>query len=130
MLHTDLARDSTEPAAHDRRREERISIEFPNEVSGFNCAGRFESENTSTQNVSDASCNFHLTMEVEAGMVLAIRVMTMTNGMKADPAPVLFCVARVERIPGGYSVGAVKLAPRAPWSTQVLKSNPSQKFLF
>jgi hypothetical protein len=130
MLRTEIAGKPDKSTALDRRREERISIEFPIEVSGFNREGRFESESTSTQNVSGSSCSFHLKMEVERGMALAIRAMSSANGFHADSAPVLFYVGRVDPVPGGYCVGAVKLAPRAPWTAKIHEPEPSQKFLF
>lgn len=130
MLRADTATNAVEASIQDRRREERASVEIPIEVSGFDSTGRFESENTSTRNVSGSSCNFHLRMEVEKGMALAIRVLPCANGIKVDPAPVLFYVTRVDPIPGGYSVGAVKLSPRAPWSAEITEAKPRQKLLF
>lgn len=130
MLRESLSRKSAETAPHDRRREERISLELPIEVSGFDCSGRFQSEKTSTQNVASSSCDFHLRMEVEEGMVLAIRMISAPETRLSNLGTVLFYVARVNRVPGGYCVDAVKLAPRAPWSAEILKAKSLQGFLF
>ncbi len=102
----------------ERRLEERASIEFPIEVCGFDRQGRFHTERTTTRNVADSSCNFHLRMEVELGMVLAIRVISSPNGEEADSRPVLFHIVRLEVRPGEYSVGAVKPGPKVPWKVK------------
>ncbi|HKS80559.1 MAG TPA: hypothetical protein VJR23_03565 [Candidatus Acidoferrales bacterium] len=130
MLRQDVSENNAARAAHGRRYEKNFTIEFPIEVSGFDSSGRFQSEATSTRNVAASSCNFHLRMEVEKGMVLAIRVVSGSPARLADLSTVLFYVARVDRIPGGFSVGAVTLAPRAPWSAEVMAAKSRQGYLF
>jgi PilZ domain len=128
MARTNTTLDSSDLRPQDRRREQRIAVEYPIEVSGFDCMGRFGTEDTSTQDVSGSSCSFHLKMEVEKGMVLAIRM--LADADNATPAPVLFYVTRVDRTAKGYCIGAVKLAPRAPWNAEIHDANAHQKFLF
>lgn len=127
-MRPNITSGSEAPGLPERRKEERISVEFPIEVSGFDCAGRFVTEETSTQDVSGSSCGFHLRMEVEKGTVVAIRM--LTDASDAEPTPVLFYVTRVDRTSKGYSIGAVKLAPRTPWSAEVHDAQPHQRFLF
>ena len=129
MLRQAISRKSAETAPHVRRGEERVSIVFLIEVSGFDCSGRFQSEKTSTRNVASSSCNFNLRMEVEKGMVLAIRVISAQETRFSDLGTILFYVTRVNRIPGGFSVGAVKLAPRAPWTVEVMEAKPRGIFV-
>jgi hypothetical protein len=45
-------------ATHDRRREERIDLELPIEVCGFDSYLRFFTERTETRNVSGWGCQF------------------------------------------------------------------------
>jgi hypothetical protein len=128
MPRIEIAQDSAGLRPQERRKEVRVSVEYPIEVSGFDTLGRFDTEETSTQDISSSSCSFHLKMEVEKGMVLAIRMLTDTG--QANPAPVLFYVTRVDRTAKGYCIGAVKLAPRAPWSAEIHDAQPHQRFLF
>jgi hypothetical protein len=129
MLRTNNQENSATISSLDRRREERISVEFPIEVSGFDCHGRFCTERTSTEDVGESSCSFHLKMEVEKEMVLAIRVISHADGHEIDPHPVLFYVARVESIGEERTVGVVKLAPRAPWKSQFAKAKAAREFV-
>ena len=52
-----------------------IPIEFSMEVSGFDHAGRFFTERTSTVDASFCGCKFHLRTPVEKGTVVAIRLL-------------------------------------------------------
>jgi hypothetical protein len=103
-------------SAQDRRREPRDTVEFPIEVSGFDRFGRYHTEYTKTSNVSLMGCSFHLNMEVEKGLVLALRVFHPRNGRETSIGPVLFQVVRTEPRPDGCSLGVLRLQPENPWS--------------
>lgn len=112
-------------APHERRREPRVPIEYPIEVSAFDKFGRFRTELTKTRNVSLMGCCFDLHMEVEKGMVLALRVEHPKTACEAGSGTVLFHVVRVKPCPDGYSVGAMRLAPENPWIDYLAEAEDS-----
>jgi hypothetical protein len=79
-----------------RRREARMPLTFPIEVSGFDRRGHFFTEQSSCSDVGEASCAFRLRTEVPKDAVLAIRSFHWQNNNVLDSRPVLFQVARVE----------------------------------
>jgi PilZ domain len=111
----------------DRRREPRDTIEFPIEVSGFDRFGKFHTEYTKTSNVSIMGCSFHLNMEVEKGLVLALRVFHPRNGRETNIGPVLFQVVRTEPRQDGCSLGVLRLQPENPWSDYSQIASDPQK---
>jgi hypothetical protein len=79
-----------------RRREARLPLTFPIEVSGFDRRGRFFTEQSSCFDVGEASCAFRLHAEVEEDAVVAIRSFHWQNNNVLDSRPVLFQVVRIE----------------------------------
>jgi hypothetical protein len=105
---------STE-ASRDRRREKRIPLAFPVEVSGFDKRGRFFSERTVTVDVSESGCRFQLKTEVERGAVVAIKLVSRHTGQPQPDRPLLFKVARVAQESSGWTLGAAKIQPESLW---------------
>lgn len=105
-------------ASKDRRRESRLSLSFPIEVCGFNRFGRFFTERTITQDISDGGCKFRLRLEIEKEAVLAIRIITRRNGKETDSRPALFQVMWVEKRPEGWILGTMKLQPVTLWPVE------------
>jgi hypothetical protein len=102
-------------ASQDRRRERRIPLAFPVEVSGFDQNGRYFSEQTMTTDISESGCRFYLKIRVDRGAMVALKVVSR-GGSKALPdRPLLFQVARVTQEGDGWVVGAVKLQPESLW---------------
>jgi hypothetical protein len=97
------------------QRPERIASQFPIEVCGFDCCGRFFSERSETCNVSARGCKFYLRTEVERAAIVALRVIERYDHRGNDAAPVLFQVARIERESRGWSLGAAKLRAEDLW---------------
>jgi hypothetical protein len=126
---TDTGDGSTNGVAGNRRKEERSAVEFPMQVSGFDCGRSFRTEHTTACNIGNSSYNFHLHMKVENGMVRGLRALSCACGYEGDPTPALFYVARVEAIPGGYSVGVLKLIPTAPWKALQPEARERQELL-
>ncbi len=104
-------------ASQDRRRERRIPLAFPVEVSGFDQNGRYFSEQTMTADISESGCRFHLKIQVHCGAVVALKVVSRGNSKALPDRPLLFQVARVkqEGDGDGWVVGAVKLQPESLW---------------
>jgi hypothetical protein len=102
-------------ASRDRRREKRIPLVFPIEVSGFDRNGRFFRERTVTADVSESGCRFQLKTEVERGAVLAIKLASRDTNRQQLERPLLFKVARVAEEKSGWTLGASKLQPESLW---------------
>jgi len=94
-----------------RRREPRLPLTFPIEVSGFDRVGRFFTEQSSCFDVGAASCAFRLHTEVEEDSALAIRSFHWQNNNVLDSRPVLFKVARLDKSGEEWIVAAVRLQP-------------------
>jgi PilZ domain len=118
-------KESVSVTLQDRRRESRARIVYPIEVSGFDRFGRFHTELTKTRDVSLMGCSFYLHMEVEKGLVLALRVVHPKGACEAGSGTVLFHVVRVKPRPDGYSVGVMRLASENPWINYVTGTKDS-----
>ena len=99
----------------DRRREKRVPLVFPIEVSGFDRRGLFFSERTVTTDVSESGCRFQLKTEVERGAVVAIKVVSRHANRPQPERPLLFKVARVTEESNVWTLGAAKLQPESLW---------------
>lgn len=105
---------STE-ASHDRRKERRIPLAFPIEVSGFDANGKFFTERSVTMDISENGCKFQLKSRIERSSVVALKVLHRDDSGSLPERPLLFRVARVIRENDGWTLGAVKLQPESIW---------------
>jgi hypothetical protein len=103
----------------ERRRQARVNLRYPIEVSGFNLHGRYFTERTFTVDVSDGGCKFPLAIEVEKESVVAIRVITRRHGQETDTRPVLFHVNWVQAEPNAWTLGVSKLQAGAAWCSSI-----------
>lgn len=103
----------------DRRQQPRTEVKLPIEVCGFNRHGRFFSEKTATSDVSAGGCKFDLHTDVDKDSVIAIRVIKRRNGQELDSRPILFQVNWFQERPDGFTFGASKLQPGAPWADEL-----------
>jgi hypothetical protein len=106
------------PAGKNRRREPRYPYQLPIEVSGFDHAGRFFTEGTSTVDASFCGCKFHLRTPVEKGCVVAIRLLKARNQSERDRATLLFQVVHMAQESRGWTVGVWKLQSSNAWSAE------------
>jgi hypothetical protein len=81
---------SVSVVTQDRRRGSRATLAFPIEVSGFDRLGRFHTEHTTTSDVSLMGCSFHLNMEVEKGLILALSVVPPKGHARTNCVPFYF----------------------------------------
>jgi len=105
----------------EKRREPRVALELPIEVSGFNHTGRFFTEITLTSNVSDNGCGFGLHTEVDNDAVVAIRPIQQQEGAPCEVRRVLFRVAHVRQTEDAWTLGAAKLDQDKVWSFDSLR---------
>ncbi len=105
----------SEEASKDRRRERRIHLAFPIEVSGFDINGRYFAERTATSDVSQSGCRFPLQTEVGRGTVVAIKLVSREPGSAQPGRPLLFQVVWVARGEKGWTLGASNLQRENLW---------------
>jgi hypothetical protein len=91
--------DRPKLSGSNRRREPRLPLTFPIEVSGFERCGKYFVERTSCSDVGEASCAFLLRADIDADSVLAIRSFHWQNAGILESRPVLFQVVRLEASP-------------------------------
>jgi hypothetical protein len=94
-----------------RRREPRLPLTFPIEVSGLDRRGHFFTESSSCSDVGEASCTFRLQDDLEEDAVVAIRSFHWQNHNVLDSRPVLFQVARIEKDGEEWIVATIRLQP-------------------
>lgn len=102
-------------ANKDRRREARIPLSIPVEVTGFDVEGRFFSDPTKTVDISERGCSFRLRRRVERGGVVAIKVILKDSKHQPEQKPFLYQIARATADGDCWIVGAAKLQPESVW---------------
>ncbi len=107
---SDQHRASTEdyPKA---RREPRIATAMVIEVSGFDAAGCFFTERTSTANVSENGCCFRLNAGVGPNALIALQ----TGGGDLSSRPAFYQVVWRETRNPGALVGAERMHGQSAW---------------
>jgi hypothetical protein len=101
-------------ANKDRRREARIALAIPIEVTGFDAGGKFFCAATKTVDISESGCSFRLTHCLERGGIIAIKV-AVKDRKKSQHRPFLYQVARATQEADHWVVGAAKLQPESVW---------------
>lgn len=104
-----------EEATRERRKEPRLNLRFNIEVSGFDSDGKFFSELTTTDDISEHGCRFQLKREVEKNSVVAIRLLRPQGMEEAPERLVLFQVARAEKGTTRQTFGALKVQADQLW---------------
>lgn len=101
-------------ASQNRRRESRIALAIPIEVTGFDATGKFFIENTKTADISESGCGFALRHNLERGGIVAIKALTKDN-QQHRRRPLLYQVARSTPEGGYWIIGAAKLQSESIW---------------
>ena len=99
----------------DRRKGKRVPLAFPIEVSGLDRSGRMFSEKTSTCDISEVGCRFLVKTQLERGDVVAIKLISRTNGHAPESKPLLFQIVWVNCEADGWAVGALQLQKENLW---------------
>jgi PilZ domain-containing protein len=102
-------------ANQDRRRERRLPLSVPIEVTGFGTDGRFFRELTTTIDISESGCCFRLQREVSREGIVAIRVMVKEYAKDNPARPFLYQIARAAEDVNCWRIGAAKLQPESIW---------------
>jgi PilZ domain len=102
-------------ANKDRRREARIPLAIPVEITGFDMDGKFFSDLTKTVDISERGCSFRLRRRVERGGVVAIKVILKDRKRQPEQKPFLYQIARATADGDRWIVGAAKLQPESVW---------------
>jgi PilZ domain len=98
-----------------RRREERLVIRFPIEVSGIDVKGKPFTERTTTEDVSESGVRFGLRIPVEFEAVVAVKLVHQDGPTIFVGKLVLYQVRRVDVQGDLRLVGAVKLQSASIW---------------
>jgi hypothetical protein len=101
-------------ANKDRRREARIPLAIPIEVTGFDIDGKFFCEATKTVDISESGCSFSLKRAMERGGIVAVKVMVKDRKKKME-RPFLYQIARSTAEGKHWIIGAAKLQPESVW---------------
>jgi PilZ domain len=101
-------------ANQDRRREARVALAIPVEVTGFDVDGKFFTELTKTTDISESGCGFSLKRCVERGGIVAIKV-AMKDRKQNIHRPFLYQVARATPAGAHWILGAAKLQTDSIW---------------
>lgn len=107
-------------ANRDRRKETRIPLAIPIEVTGFDAQGKFFSDATKTVDISERGCSFWLKRRVERGGIVAVKVIIKKHS--PDQRPFLYQVARTTASGDGWVTGAAKLQTESVWFVAFPKS--------
>ncbi|HEV2314872.1 MAG TPA: PilZ domain-containing protein [Candidatus Acidoferrales bacterium] len=102
-------------ANQDRRREPRLPLSVPIEVTGFGTDARFFRELTTTIDISESGCCFRLQRELPRGGIVAIRVMLKEYAKNELARPLLYQITRALEDQNCWLVGAAKLQPEGIW---------------
>lgn len=102
-------------ANQDRRREPRLPLSVPIEVTGFGTDARFFRELTTTIDISESGCCFRLQREVPHGGIVALRVMLKEYVRNKLAHPLLYQITRAVEDQHCWLVGAAKLQPESIW---------------
>ncbi len=101
-------------ANKDRRREARIALTIPIEVTGFDVNGKFFCAATKTVDISESGCSFRLPHRLERGGIIAIKV-AVKDRKKTEHRPFLYQIVRATQEGDHWIVGAAKLQPESVW---------------
>jgi hypothetical protein len=102
-------------ANKDRRREARIALAIPIEVTGFDEEGGFFCDLTKTVDISESGCSFPLKRHLERGGIIAIKVAVKDGKKKSERPPLLYQIARATVERNHWIIGAAKLQPESIW---------------
>jgi hypothetical protein len=113
-------------ANKDRRREARIPLSIPIEVTGFDVDGKFFCEATKTVDISESGCSFSLKRCMERGGIVAIKVNVKDRRKQTEQRPFLYQIARSTPEGDHWIVGAAKLQPESVWFIAFPKTDEQQ----
>jgi hypothetical protein len=114
-------------ANKDRRREARIPLTIPIEVTGFDVDGKFFCETTKTVDISESGCSFSLKRAMERGGIVAVKVIAKERKKKTEQRPFLYQIARSTAEGKQWIIGAAKLQPESVWIIAFPKTGEQQE---
>jgi hypothetical protein len=95
--------------AAERRREERLRVNIPGEITGVDRRGRLFVGRVTVQDVNEHGCRFESLLELECGDIVAIKPMVPGEKCLASEHLQLFEVVWADRQDNRWAVGASKL---------------------
>jgi hypothetical protein len=93
-------------AGIDRRRDTRLRVNIPVEVTWIRTSGRKITERTFVEDVSDFGCRFSTRETVKQGDIVSVQLLSMNGKIASSEGPKVFKIMWVSRRPAGMTVGA------------------------
>jgi len=108
----------------ERRKEKRVNLRFPVQVSGFTSTGKLFCKNTYTTDVSATGCRVVLDEVVACGDMIGIKLL-----IKAEPGapiikPQMFQILWRARKDNVWMVGALKMTEDKFWMVEFPDKSP------
>ena len=108
----------------ERRKEKRVNLRFPVQVSGFTTTGKLFCKNTYTTDISATGCRVVLDEVVERGDMIGLKLL-----IKAEPGapitkPQMFQILWRARKDNVWMVGALKMTEDKFWQVEFPDKSP------
>jgi hypothetical protein len=94
----------------ERRRERRLRVKVPGEITGIDRAGHLYMEHVTIEDVNGEGCRFDTSVRLEPGNIVAVKPLLLgEESAKDERPPQLLEVVWVKRHEAHWSVGAILL---------------------
>jgi hypothetical protein len=108
----------------ERRKERRVNLRFPVQVSGFSNDGKLFCKNTFTTDISATGCRVELEELVERGDTIGIRLLVNASPDAPVSKPQMFQILWRARRENIWMVGALKLSEDKFWHVEFPEKSP------
>jgi hypothetical protein len=118
--------DEKPAAVYDRkRREDRLSVSIPVEITGIDRVGHLFTERTLVENVTEVGCRFNTQTQLQCGEIVAVKPLEPGEKSMTREQLQLFEIVWVAHHKAGCTVGARKLEGEKLANVKFPPSNPS-----
>jgi hypothetical protein len=101
--------------AFDRRKANRLILDFPIEISGVDQRGHPFVERTKTEDISDTGCRLVTTIPFQCGDTVDIRLVRPPGTTLPEESTRKFEIVSVQPIGSGWSIGVHKIQDGEIW---------------
>jgi hypothetical protein len=92
-----------------KRREDRLPVSIPVEITGIDCVGHLFTERTSVENVTEIGCRFNTRTQMQCGEIVAVKPLEPGKKSMTHEQLQLFEIVWAAHHRAGCTVGARKL---------------------
>ena len=108
----------------ERRKEKRVNLRFPVQVSGFTTTGKLFCKNTYTTDISATGCRVVLDEVVERGDMIGLKLLIKAEAGVPIIKPQMFQILWRARKDNVWMVGALKLTEDKFWQVEFPDKSP------